>query len=98
MVYPTVIYVAATWGISVLERNKLHIKVINYLRSMLRGARSVIMRNKKMNGQSWLTEKLSDRVDRTILEWLADAEHMGEERLNGQVPEWYVRGRKKKDI
>ena len=91
LVVPTVLYGSEAWSLRVEERSKLDVMELICLRSMcgvtrMDGLRKVV---REMVG---VDERLSERVDRKLLEWYGYVERMSGERLAKRVYRSEVEG------
>ena len=85
IVVPTVMYGSETWGMNVVERNKLDVAEMKCMRSMCGVTRWDRLRNETVRERVGVSEPMSERVDRKILKWFGHVERMGNERLTKKV-------------
>ena len=93
VVVSTVMYGSESWGMKVIERQKLHVFEKKCLRSMTDVSRLDRVRNEVVGARTGVRRELAARVDLNVLRWFSHVERKDNERLLKKVMNAKVDGR-----
>ena len=93
VVVPTVMFGSESWGMKVIERQKLNVFEMKCLRSMTGIHRLDRVRNEVVRARTGVRRELAARVYMNILKWFGHVERMDNERLLKKVMNAKVDGR-----
>ena len=93
VVVPTVMYGSESWGMKVIERQKLNVFEMKCLRSMTGVSWLDRVRNEAVRARTGVRRELAARVDVNVLRWFGHVERMDNEQMLKKVMNAKVEGR-----
>ena len=78
VILPTALYGAEAWGMRSVERRKVNVLEMKYLRSLVGVSRMDGARNEEVHTRAGIERELASRADQRVLKWFGHVERMDE--------------------